>query len=149
MTNMKNISRIFLAGVCVLVCTILVGGCRKAPINGKLDGQWQIMKIELTDDGTVTTPEWRAYIDINLHVVNLTTVTTAEVQGDRVCGNLIYDKSASTMTLDFPYNTEGSKLERLKVWGIYSNPVTFDIVKVNGKELVIRSARSIVTCRRY
>ena len=44
---------------------ILFVGCGKLPINGDLDGQWQIQEIRYTD-GRVETPE-RAYYCVQLH----------------------------------------------------------------------------------
>ncbi len=132
-----------------VISLISVSSCRKAPINGKLDAQWQIMKIEHTEDATERIPDRRSYIDINLHVVNLRNVLENESAGAVIAGNLNYDKNASTITMDFPYNKEGSKLAAMQSWGIYSNPVTFRIVKLDSKELILKSSETVVTCRRY
>lgn len=135
---------LILTALVAIMSLLLLGACRKAPINGKLDGQWQIMNIELTADGSDATPSVRSYIDINLHVVNL-----RNINQNLVAGNLSYDKDASKLTLDFPYNTEGDALLFLREWGIYQTPVTLDIVKLDGKQLVLRSPETIITCRRF
>ncbi len=143
---MKKTSYISAVGFCIMLCVMLLGGCRKAPINGKLDGQWQIMNIEYLADGSDITPELRYYIDISLHVVQLRSVP-AVVSSNT--GNLKYDKDASTITIDFPYITTESQLEQLQRWGIFSNPVTLNIVKLDGKQLVLKSDESVISCRRY
>lgn len=146
---MKNKIFFCIALLFGIVSLISLPSCRKAPINGKLDAQWQIMKIEHIEDGVEQIPALRTYIDINLHVVNLRNVSLNETAGPLIAGNLNYDKDAATVTMDFPYNTEGEKLRALQAWGIYSNPVVFHIVKLDGKQLILKSSESIVTCRRY
>lgn len=145
---MKKTSYIFLF-LTTIVISMLAAGCRKAPINGKLDAQWQIMNIEHISDGHNEKPRLRTYIDINLHVVNLRNVTTDEKGGAVIAGNMIYDKDNSKLTLDFPYNTEGEKLTQLQSWGIYTNPITFDIIKLDGKQLILKSEATVITCRRF
>lgn len=146
---MKNKIFFCIALLFGIVTLISLPSCRKAPINGKLDAQWQIMKIEHIEDGVEQIPALRTYVDINLHVVNLRNVTQSENAGAVIAGNLNYDKDAATVTMDFPYNTEGGKLLALQSWGIYSNPVVFHIVKLDGKQLILKSSESIITCRRY
>lgn len=147
---MKNrIFNILLGAFVAVLAMALFGSCRKAPINGKLDGQWQIMSVEWLADGSDISPELRSYIDINLHVIQLRNVSLSETQGSLISGNLAYDKNNSTMTVDFPYNTEGGKLMQLQPWGIYSNPETFEIVKLDGKQLVLKSSQTMITCRRF
>lgn len=129
-------------------CLFIFPSCRKTPINGKLDAQWQIMKIEYLEDAEEWAPAQRRYIDINLHVVNLRSVSENESSGAVIAGNLNYDKGTSIVTMDFPYNT-GNSASALQSWGIYSNPVVFHIIKLDGKELIMKSSETIVTCRRY
>lgn len=145
---MKKITTILLPAICAVTILLSLSSCRKASINGKLDAQWQIMKIEHLADGTVETPELRSYINLNLHVVNLRYVRN-ESAGMVYSGNMHYDKDKSTLTMDFPYNKDSDKLKALQQWGIYTNPIVFDIMKLDNKQLVLKSPETIVTCRRY
>ena len=147
---MKRIGfNIFLGAALVVLMLTAFGSCRKAPINGKIDGQWQIMSVEWLEDGRDLTPLLRSYIDINLHVMQLRNVAQAEYAGSLYSGNMVYDKTASTITVDFPYNLEGTALLALQPWGIYTNPVTFEIIKLDGKQLILKTPQTLVTCRRY
>lgn len=137
-------SNIILCAVAMVLSLFTLCACRKAPINGQLDGQWQIMNVELTADGSNITSPTRSYIDINLHVVNL-----RNIRGALIAGNLSYDKDASRLTLDFPYNAEGDAFLLLREWGIYQTPVTLEIIKLDGSQLVLRSPETIITCRRF
>ena len=147
---MKNIRfNIFLGAVIAVLLMTAFGSCRKAPINGKLDGQWQIKSVEWLEDGSDISPLLRSYIDINLHVMQLRNVSMSESAGSVYSGNMVYDKSASTITVHFPYNLEGTPLLALQAWGIYTNPVTFEIIKLDGKQLILKTPQTLVTCRRY
>ena len=99
---MKNKIFFCIALLFGIISLISLPSCRKTPINGKLDAQWQIMKIEYLEDAEEWTPEQRRYIDINLHVVNLRSVSENESAGAVIAGNLNYDKGTSTVTMYFP-----------------------------------------------
>lgn len=141
---MKNIFRkIFLAAIIAITSIALLESCRKAPINGKLDGQWQIMSINSVDDDTQLLPENALrYVCINLHVIQLT-------GGGTVSGNMHYDKSEQFINCDFPYNTEGLTFSRLENYGIYENPAKLEILTLTSSKLVYKSSGAIVTCRKY
>lgn len=123
---------------------ILSTGCRKRSPNGKLDGQWQVQTVEVRSTSEVTSPYPKLYYCINLHVINLRGATGA-------AGNLRYSKDDEELTLDFPYL--GDKVESasnpLAPYGIYTTPVTFRIVELTGKKLVLESPESVVTMRRF
>lgn len=144
MKRQRNIFRVFLVGLTFIAGMLMMGSCRKASDNGKLDGQWQIMTIETLDNGEVTEPSQRIYICINLHVVQLT-----RNGGSSASGNMQYDKATGEIHWDFPYHETQAQINALREWGIYSNPVTFHIVKLDGKSLVLKSDKTVVTCRRF
>lgn len=132
--------------ICLTILSLGMAACQKDSINGKLDGQWQIMKIEKLSDGSVEIPASGKYICIYLHVVNLN--PSSGYMGRPYSGNMSYDKKTGVVTIDFPYNT-GDNASQLAPWGIYSNPVVFHVETVDNKQLVLRSESTIVTCRRY
>ena len=140
-------SRIFrYMGIVVLVAGLmaLAVSCRKKSPNGKLDGMWRIMTVENKSTGEVVTPEGQYYYCMNLHVVQLQGNPGAD-------GNMQYSKSEGEVTMDFPYvgNTINSASNPYKVYGIWSSPVTFKVVTLNGKRLVLESPESVVTMRRF
>lgn len=144
---MKNIKgNIFIFLTSVLLITVSFCGCRKVSHNGKLDGQWQIMKIENLETGAIEVPETRAYICLNLHVVQLTLLGG---ENTSTGGNMRYDKDAGEIYWDFPYNTEGDTFKELATWGIYENPVTLKILKINNKSLILKTPQTIINCRRF
>ena len=55
--------------IIAVLLILIVSACGKMPINGDLDGRWQIMKIEYAS-GEEENPE-RAYYSVALHTINL------------------------------------------------------------------------------
>lgn len=140
----QYIFKIFGTVVLALSMCLGVTSCRKASDNGKLDGQWQIMSIEEISSGKLLPLDKQLHICINLHVIQLTQ------KGGVVCsGNLAYDKNGGKLSCDFPYNTSPAAIKNLNQWGIYSNPVNFEVVELNGKTMVLKSDVTIITCRRF
>lgn len=134
--------------IAAAVAIAAFSSCRKMSHNGKLDGQWQIQSVENTETGEVTSPYPKHYYCLNLHVVNLKITDLSAT----ISGNMQYDKDASTVTMDFrsfPYSTEEANDRALGEFGVYENPVTFDIIELNDKEMVLKSPQSVVRMRRF
>lgn len=132
--------------VLAIICLMGIGlaGCRKASENGKLDGQWQVMSVEDFSTGEITTPAVRSYICMNLHVVHLSLTG-----GDLITGNMQYDKKNETLSWHFPYINEPVGMASIENWGLYSNPLTLQVVKLDGKTLILKTDRTLITCRRF
>ena len=57
----------------IIFSLILLTGlisCGKKPINGHLDGRWQLMTIDYHENGDVDNPQF-TYYDVSLHVLKL------------------------------------------------------------------------------
>lgn len=130
----KDILYIFL--VIMLMC-----GCQKMPVNGDLDGQWQVMEVTENNHVIDRPLGQQYYICFSLHTVNLTTgqVVTS--------GNIHYD--GQTLGMEFPYFHTPEENELLTSWGIYQNPVTFQIEKLTHKTLILKSGDVRVSCRKF
>lgn len=122
---MKNIIYIALVGIFL----ILVSGCTKTPINGNLDGEWEVM--EVFPSPPEINLETRYFYNFQLHVCQLTVYG-----GPFAYGNLSYN--GEIMSLDFPYIENESQELMLKQYGIYTNPITFN-VEFEGKTRLILS----------
>lgn len=145
---MKNIIRF--STVCLaLLTTLLFHSCRKAPINGDLDGQWKVVSIENRNSGSISAPGQSLFICINLHVVQLTPANFS--------GNMTYDQKQGVVTWDFPYGkpelnpsvNPDAYQKKLKWYGIPSNPVTLKVSELNGKRLVLLTDSTVITCKRF
>lgn len=130
-------SRIIMIAAVMLM--LLTGSCRKAPINGKLDAQWQVTSIEFAD-GSPSIGKSRLYFNFYLHVVQLTGASG-------ITGNMVY--SDNKIAMDFPNNVTEDKLKQLTRYGIMRNPVVFEVLKLDGSTLVMKSDETTITCRRF
>ncbi len=118
-------------------------GCNKYPINGDLDGQWQVMEVT-PEPSEIVYPE-RLYMCFSLHVCQL----TGHIEGVHAKANMRFDQKKRTLYLDFPYIETEESLARLKQYGIYSNPVTFQVEKLNSSKLILRDNDVVVTLRKF
>lgn len=128
--------------VLAAMCCLVFAGCQKSPINGKLDGQWQVMSI--VPEPAPQVAFGRKYYCFSLHVVQL---TEAGFQA-WTAGNMAY--SGNKLTMEFPYAETSQHIRNVLLdYGITSNPVTFDVVKLDSKQLVLSNASTTITLRRF
>lgn len=120
--------------------TIHMGSCQKSPINGDLDGQWQVMDVIPAPPDTII-PE-RLYYCFALHVCQLT-----KYGGGFTTGNMLYE--GNRLWLEFPHAGSIISQQTLKQYGIYSNPVTFTVEHLDKKKLVLRDGDVTVTMRKF
>lgn len=153
---MKRLLTRIISVLSAVVMLSAMSSCRKAPINGALDGQWQLMTVDRAD-GTQIVPEHRVYYCFYLHTSNLMSPNV-----DKATANMTYVKDKE-LTLEFPYETS----ERLEWFyidpddcvslpDISENPdatgvtIRFDIKKLDSSSLVMESvAGTVFTFRRY
>lgn len=146
---MKNIL-IRLAAVMAMAAIVLgTSSCNKRPINGDLDGQWQLMTADYPD-GKQVTPDRQLYFCFFLHTANLR-------GSGSYTANMVYVKD-SYITLEFPYTDDASKLKPYMISpddcttppSSAHNPeskgvmVRLDIVSLSSSRLMMRTATGTV-----
>lgn len=140
---MDSIRKYFLCLLAGLLTIIGLAGCNKHPVNGDLDGQWQVVNVT-PEPSVIIYPE-RLYMCFSLHVCQL----MGSDLGHHDSANMIYNEDERTLYLDFPYITTPESLARLAQYGIYSNPVTFDVELLSGNSLILRDGDVRVVLRRF
>lgn len=139
---MKQFLKIFLSYLAIMAVLLTCAGCQKSPINGYLDGQWQVM--EVTPEPTEQIITERLYMGFYLHVCQLYYYNG----GGWMAGNMKYE--GKTLSLDFPYATDNPDAEAmLRQYGINKNPVVFNIETLTKDRLVIRDGETVVTLRKF
>jgi len=138
--RIRSLSIAALALSIVTILTILLPSCQKSPINGDLDGQWQVMEVSPEPDVIVT--ENRIYYCFSLHVCQLT-----QYGGRIISGNLKY--ANNEIRLEFAGCDDKKSQMLLRQYGINSNPVTFSVEQLDKKSLILRDGDTIVTLRRF
>ncbi len=127
----------------MLLAILSLSSCQKSPINGKLDGQWQVMSVEPEAPEEIL--KNRLYYCFNLHICQLTTYADGAVE----TGNMTYDQDKQLLRVTFPNITTQREIAILKQYGIYENPVTFIIEHLDSKSLVMRDGETVVTLRKF
>ena len=129
-----------------LLLLLGISSCDKAPINGKLDGRWQLMTIEY-EDGRVEEC-YRIYYSIQLHLVE---ISDKGGKGGTFIGRFSYKDDEVTMS-DFRrrgQEEELATLAELQTFGI-SLPLThFEVEKATGEKLILKSDYARLNFRKF
>lgn len=137
--------------VCLLLC--LLAGCKKAPMNSNIEGFWQLLEFTTEADGE-THPCNRIYYSIQLWVAEV-----SERGGDLGAGSFRgryrYDEETNTVTLkemstyDLPEYSRPATREELHPFGLDSTDTTFDVIKADGKSLILKSDYATLILKRF
>lgn len=123
-------------GVIFTLLILLISACGKMPINGDLDGRWQIMKIEYAS-GEEETPE-RAYYSVALHTINL-----MQVGVTKQTGNMEYTGDSLFVTMPI------STVEDLLPFGMNGTEQRFGVKELSSKHLVLQSDYARLEFRKF
>ena len=137
----------------VIVALLLMAACDKVPINGDLDGMWQLMSIE-TPEGKVDAKPRRVYMSVQLHLTqwnnllaNRTFFARFTHRGDSI---RFYDfvKSSGHNSLITPADvaTENGLLNE---WGIHSVDASYHIDRLTDSSLILHDNDTILTFRKF
>lgn len=119
-----------------------MAACQKSPINGDLDGQWQVMLVEPEPVAPDPMFDTRLYYCFYMHVCQLSIPG-----GVWIAGNLDY--SGNQLAISFPEELNALELNALSQYGIESNPVVFQVEYLDGKKLILRDGETVVTLRKF
>lgn len=109
--------------------------CQKAPINGALDGQWEVKEVYPQPEVIII--DERLFYNFSLHVCDLTYYGALFTQG-----NMQYD--GETLWLEFPFAKNEKEILALKQYGILSNPVSFNVDFSDKHHLTLSNDDSVV-----
>ena len=96
----------------------LISGCSKAPINGDLDGQWEVVEVSPTPQFTIISG--RLYYNFSLHTCML-----SFYGGTFLFANMDYH--GNQLSLDFAEESTERQRQALAQYGIIYNPITFQV----------------------
>lgn len=147
MTTMKSQLMKYLTLVVWLASCLGFAGCQKAPMNGKVDGHWQLMSFETTD-GTIH-PCKRIYFSIQLQLIEINN------KGDDRYGNFIgrfhYNPETEKIAVsEFRQRGEEERVatpDQLLPFGMNSTETVFTVIEANGKTLILKSDYATLTFR--
>ena len=122
--------------IVAVLLALIVSACGKMPINGDLDGRWQIMKIAYVS-GEEDMPK-RAYYSVALHTINL-----MQVVGTSQTGNMEY--TGDSLFVVMPIST----VENLLPFGMNGTEQRFGVKELTSKHLVLQSDYARLEFRKF
>lgn len=139
----------------LMLATLILSSCDKVPMNGDLDGLWQLTEIHNGDDVQELKNE-KLYCSFQLHLFML---------GDKTSPRHYYgyfEKDAkqlrfhtftyrSNYTEDNNYDnlmTDEKDLAIIAPWGFYSTDCTYDVVRLNSQELILKHDDTTIIYRK-
>jgi len=143
---MKNTRRLkFLSGVAVvLFLGFIMGGCQKEAIDSDMEGHWELLEFTTAADGKVHVCE-RIYYSIRLWVVEIAAKQSGTTLKP-VIGRFEHEENGNVRMRDF----KGRKgTSELLPYGINALDTEFEVVKANGKELILKSDYATLMLKRF
>ena len=118
----------------MLLMVLITWGCdKKWPINGNLDGYWQLMTVETKSDGVKRNNGYKNFF-----------------------GELNYDEDKNIVAIknlkekvSTSDNGQMADIKDLNHYGINSQETVFDVIKADGKTLILESDYARLTMRSF
>ena len=124
----------------LFISVFILAGCQKTPINGDLDGEWEVM--EVYPDPPKWDKDLRIFYNFSRNVCQLTVYG-----GPFTLGNLTYGDDR--MELYFPFIHSESQILQLKQYGIFTNPVSFDVYFESKTRMILSNEETTVVLRKF
>lgn len=152
----------------ILLMLVLCVSCDKVPMNGDLDGMWQLMVKESKDKNN---GEWyvenvksdKVYMSFQLHLVQLD--GPDEGNGGRFRTRLYYGRfkheGDSLFIYELSYDSKNetaadnnewikeTELDILEPWGLNSLNNRFKVVKLDSDAMILRRDDLVLTYRKF
>lgn len=129
-----------------IVLLLGISSCDKAPINGKLDGRWQLMTIEY-EDGSIKECQ-RIYYSIQLHLIE---ISDKGGRGGTFIGRFSYKGNEVTMS-EFRHRGNEEKLAtltELEPFGLNLPINQLHVEKATGEKMILKSDYARLTFRKF
>ena len=128
----------------MLLMLLITWSCdKKWPINGNLDGYWQLMTVETKADGIKTDCD-RLYMGIQLHMIELKDLGGNGYKS--FFGEFSYDEDQNIVVIknlkgksSTSDNGQLANIKDLNPYGINAQETIFKVVKADGKTLILES----------
>lgn len=143
----------FYITLCLVMLTMICNSCSKEPINGNVEGHWQLLEFTTKADNQVHPCE-RIYYSIQLWVVEV-----AEKQGPQKLtsfrGRYQYDETNHTIemaemsTYDTPENSRPAETWELEPYGMNNVNTTFKVINSDKKDMTLESDYAILRFKKF
>lgn len=129
--------------ICMFLCIHFVS-CDKVPVNGALDGQWQLME-RIEDNETTNLKDQHLYCAFQLKVCMIGSRLLGvrkyfcyfEHKGDQMRFHTFTHRSAYTEDENVDKLITEEEIETILPWGFYSTDCTFKVEELNNSRMVL------------
>lgn len=139
----------------LVLLTIMLASCESYLIHGDLDGFWQVTSIENKQSGDITECEGDIYYSFQRDLVLISYVSPDIPEGQMKENHIAYftyENDSIAMT-DFRIylDREGKQtpLSKLEKFGLYETFNTFNVEKLDNKNLILNSEKTRIVFRKY
>lgn len=148
----------YLKQILLMFFTVLVLSCDKMPMNGDLDGMWQLVSEQLAGSNTIDDKKAdRIYISFQLHtaqfdgrgIVNKYYSTFKHKNDSLQFINICTNSLNATKEDDNRLLTENEIIQNMSDWGFVCLNPSFKVVSLNSKHMVLRSEYSTLYFRKF
>lgn len=151
---MEKITKKIAAWGMLIVLICMSWGCdKKWPINGNLDGYWQLMTVETKADG-IKLPCYRMYVGIQLHMIELKDLGGNGYKS--FFGEFNYNEDENIVVIknlkeksSTSDNDQEANTQDLNPYGINAPETVFRVIKADGKSLILESDYARLTMRSF
>lgn len=126
----------------ILILLTLFISCGKTPINGDLDGRWQLMKVVFHTNSETVEPEF-TYFDVNLHLMQL-----KKIKGNTDRPGAINARFEHTDDSLFIRTIQSNK-SAVRKFGLCDTIQYFFVEKLTSKKMILDSDSSRLEFRKF
>ncbi len=141
---MKKFIYILIAAAVILTSST---GCRRMSHNGDIDGFWRVVSVEEIANGSTIQQNNTLYPDDIFYCINLELMQLQPLNSNYT-GIMHFNKKEKQLTVEFPKQPEGAAPDAMHIFGIWTNPVTFEY-SADSRHLVLRTPETVIKCDRF
>lgn len=130
----------------ILTAIITLASCGKLPMNGKLDGMWQLIQIDTEEGSNHEIKEQRVYYSVQLELITLRGMSGSKY----ILGR--FEHSGDSLFL-YDLRTGGNEqlctVNDVKPYGLNSVTPRFGVEKLTNGDMILKSKESTLYFRKF
>ena len=133
----------------IISIVFLLAACDKMPMNGNLDGMWQLMAIQdNVTDGVSNVKNSRLYYSFQLHLVELNNNEAFAYFSHRNDSIVMYDWCYGNSD-DNSVNVKMTDATALNKFGLYELRDSFRVEVLTSEKMQLRSRKATLSFRKF